>query len=801
VFRNYFTVSIRSILKSRIYSVITIVGLAVGLTAFFLIRLYVDYERSFDQFHVFKDRIFRIQQDRYNQGEVTNRSVMICSAVGQAVAENFPSVERYVDILYSPAVLTYEGNAQEESHFYFVSEDFFKVFTVPLIRGVDSLALSRPGTALLSRSAALKYFGNEDPIGKVLDLRGLFDLEVTGIFEDMPANSHMKMDVMASLRTYIDYAGDRAVGSWKWDGYYTYILLREGTDPELIEKNLPALVEERTGDWLKESGQDMRFHLQPLTQIHLMSNFKNEMKANGNHQMVYYLNLIAYFILCIAYINYINVATVKSLERAKEVGIRKVLGGYRFQLVAQFLSESFIYNVAAVLLCFGAVYFILPSFAELCGRDFSIEFLFSDRFGLVVSCILFGGTLLSGFYPSMVLSGFKPMQVLKGKFTGTSNGALLRKGLVVVQFITAITLIICTYVVYQQIRFLQTQSPGFNMDQVLVIRAPLKKDSLYNQHLKSFKTDVLQLSNVTAMTSMREPPGARIIEYANGIKRLGSGDDEVNQFQIVSVDEDFTKVFNLRLTAGRMYNSSDPEDYSLMVINEQASELLGFKHPEDAINEKIVWSEDTITIIGVLQDYHHETLKYAVSPVFFPLDPAYGAYIPIRLNGGSYEQTLASLEQLHRDHFPGNPFNAYFLDDHYDQQYRSDIRFGKVVGVFSALAIAITCLGLFGLSSYTVLLRTKEIGIRKVLGATGSSIVQLLCREYTLLIIMAIAVAVPLAWYVMSGWLQNFENKIDLAWWIFLLPNLLVILIAWITIGGHTLRAASVNPVDTLRHE
>lgn len=783
------------------YSAITIFGLAVGLTAFFLVWLYVDYERSYDQFHVRKDRIFRIQQDRYNQGEVTNRSVMICSAAGQAIAETFPAVEQYVNILYSPAVLTYEGNAQEESHFYFVGKDFFNVFSVPLKKGVDSLVLNRPGTALLSESAAKKYFGEDDPIGKVIDLRGLFNLEVTGIFEDMPSNSHMKMDVMASLQTYINYAGERAVDSWKWDGYYTYLLLHEGTSPEWIENNIPALVEARTGDWLKESGQDMRFHLQPLTQIHLYSNYKNEMKPNGSHEMVYYLNLIAYFILLIAYVNYINVATVKSLERAKEVGIRKVLGGYRFQLVAQFLSESFLYNVAALFFSFGAVYLILPGFAELCGRDFSSAMLLSKTFMTLAGTILLAGTLLSGFYPSMVLSGFKPILVLKGKFTGSSNGATLRKGLVVIQFVTAITLIICTYVVHQQIRFLQTQSLGFDLDQVLVIRAPLRKDSLYSQRLKAFKQEVLRLANVRGMTSMRETPGARIIEYANGIKRLGTADDEVNQFQIVSVDEDFTDVFNLQLKAGRMYNRSDADDYSVMVINEQASELLGFKTPEEAIDEKIVWSDDTISIIGVLQNYHHETLKYPVSPIFFPLDPAYGAYIPIRLNGGDPNQTIQSVSTIHAKHFPGNPFSAYFLDDHYDQQYKSDVRFGKVVGVFSVLAIIITCLGLFGLSSYTVLLRTKEIGIRKVLGATGGSIVQLLCRDYTILLGIAMAGAIPLAWYVMSGWLENFENRIHLAWWIFMLPNVLVVCIAGLTIAWHTLRAASTNPVDTLRHE
>src|SRR5690606_8286853 len=458
-------------------------------------------------------------------------------------------------------------------------------------------------------------------------------------------------------------------------------------------------------------------------------------------------------------------------------------------------------NITALVLAIGAVFLLLPSFGELCGREFSTALLTSDRFAVLVLLILLGGTILSGSYASAVLSGCKPMQVLKGKFIGPSNGTSLRKGLVIMRFVAAITLIICTFVVYQQIRFLRTQSLGFNVDQVLVVRAPLKKDSLYNENLRTFKMEVEKLASVASMTSMRETPGARIIEYVNGIKRLGSADDEVNQFQIVTVDKDFTAVFDLELKAGRLYNDTDTDDYDVMVINEQAAQVLGFDSPEKVINERILWSEDTVSIIGVLQEYHHETLKYAVSPIFFPLDPGYGLFIPIRLSGGSFDATIASVENLYHEHFPGNPFNAYFLDDHYNQQYNSDIRFGKVVGVFSLLAIVITCLGLFGLSSYTVLFRTKEIGVRKVLGATSGSIVRLLCREYTVLITIAIAIAIPLARYVMGGWLKNFENRIDLAWWIFVLPNLMVIAIAWLTIGTHTLKAAATNPVETLRHE
>jgi putative ABC transport system permease protein len=799
--KNFFSVSLRNILRNRVYSVINILGLSVGLTAFLLIQLYVLNEKSFDQFHEKKHRIFRLQQDRYNQGELTNRSVTVCAAVGPAIADNFPQVERYVKILYSPAVITYGTTVFEESNFYFVSEDFFKVFSIPLIEGIDSLVLKRPGTVVLSRSMATKYFGNENPIGKVLDFRGIFKLEVTGVFEDIPSNSHMQLDFMGSFETYAKYAGERATTSWKWDAYYTYLLLDDQSDLQEIESSLPNLVQQHTGDWLKESNQDMEFYFQPLTDIHLHSAFKQEMKVNGNHKMVYYLSLIAYFIIVIAYINYVNVATAKSLERAKEVGIRKVLGGYRFQLMIQFLSESFIMNLMAVVISVLIVNFTIPPFADLWGRDINPSMMLTKDFLILLAGALLVGTLLAGLYPALVLSGFRPTEVLKGKLAGSPHGGLLRRSLVIMQFIASITLIICTYVVFQQIKFLRTQSLGFTMDEILVIHAPLKKDSLYVQQLNAFKEATKQIPQVVGMTAVREIPGAPIVEYANGIRRLGGGEDEVNQYQIISVDGDFMDVFNLTLIAGRKYYESEPADYSNIIINEKAVEVFGFRNAEEAINQKIVWPNDTISIIGVLKNYHHETLKFPMSPILFPLDPGYGSFLPVRIQGENVAEILDQLDELYQNYFPGNPFNAYFLNEYFEEQYKSDVRFGKVVAIFSSIAIIITCLGLFGLSSYTVVLRMKEIGIRKVLGASEKSIITLLCKDYTALIAVAIVISIPVAWYVMNGWLQSFANKIDLSAWLFVLPSLMVILVSWVTISSHVFRAAASNPIDTIRHD
>lgn len=801
MFRNYFKVSVRGILKDKLYSAITLIGITAGISAFLLIRLYVTFDKSYDHFHVNKERIFRLQQDRYNQGDLTNSSVVTCAGAGPSLVKSFAEVERYVKILYSPAVLTYDNRSFEEEHFYFASEDFFRVFSFPLLKGVDSLVLKRPNTIVLSQTIAHKYFGKEDPIGKVLDFRGVFQLEVTGVYEDMPANSHMKMDLIASFETYAVYAGEKATTSWIWDAYYTYILLAPNASAASVEARLPALVERETGEWLKESDQKLQFHLQPLCDIHLHSGFKNEMAVNGNHRMIHYLSLIAFFILAIAYINYINIATVKSLERAKEVGIRKVLGGFRVQLMFQFLAESFILNLLGIIISFTITFLIIPSFAELGNREIDRMLLFSDKFLLQALIILVIGTIFSGLYPAAVLSGFKPVEVLKGKFGGSSQGTFMRKSLVVVQFIAAITLIICTYVVYWQIKYLRSQTLGFRKDNVLVVRASLLKDDTYEQKLESFKNELLRMPGISYVSSISEMPGAPIRWYANSVRRLKATEKEGNQYQIVSVDEDFMKVFDLQLSSGRIYTHAREANDSLIVINENASKLLGFQQQEDAINERVLFNGDTLTIIGVVQNYHHETLKYAVAPVFFPYNPGKGSYVPIRINTTTPNVVIRDIEKLYTQMFPGNPFSYYFLDEHYDQQYRADIQFGKVVGVFAALSIIITCLGLFGLSGYTILIRTREIGIRKVLGASSTRILKLLSRDYTLLIGVAMLIAIPLSWYVMTEWLSGFENRMTLAWWIFLLPNIVVVLIAWLTIGGHTLRAALANPADTLRHE
>jgi len=405
-------------------------------------------------------------------------------------------------------------------------------------------------------------------------------------------------------------------------------------------------------------------------------------------------------------------------------------------------------------------------------------------------------------YPALVLSAFKPADVLKGKLTGTAHGGWMRRGLIIIQFVAAIALTISTYVVYQQIRFLQTENLGFNLDEVLIVKAPLKKDSLYANTLKSFKAAVLRNRAVVGFTAVREAPGAPIIEYINGIKRLGAPDTEINQYQSISVDEGFADVFDLKLIAGRMYTDADPDNFSLVIINEKASKLLGFKSPEDALQQKIAWDvSDTLSIVGVLEDYHHATLKFPISPILFPLDPAYGSFYPIRLQSGDPSNVLSDLESLFSEHFPGNPFNAYFLDDYYEQQYKSDIRFGTVVGIFSLIAIVVTVLGLFGLLSYTVLLRTKEIGIRKVLGASNGSIVRLLGADYTRLILIAMLIAIPGAAYAMNDWLGGFANRISLTPWLFVMPCAIVMVIAWVVIGVHVLRAASVNPVDVIKHE
>ena len=800
--RNYFTSVLRYVSRNKAFTFINILGLAIGMMACMLITQFVMHEFSYDSFHVYKDRIFRLQLDRYNKGEITTQWAAGAMGIGPDVKDNFPEVEDYVRLTGENALFSYGDVFFKEEGVYYATQSFFKMFSIPLIYGVDSIVLKEPFKVVLSESLAKKYFGNEDPIGKTIRNNGETDYEVTGVFRDLPPNTHMKISALFSYASFESLVNNpQAMRSWHWDGHFTYILLNERADPKAFEQKLLQFSEEHEAEELKRAGAGMVFHLQPLTDIHLDSDFMFEFKTNGNRQSAYFLSIVAVLILVIAWINYINLSTAKSIERAREVGVRKVMGGYKTQLVQQFLFEALLLNTVAVGIAVFLVILFTPSFSELTGRELGYLLFQEWRFWLWTGLLILAGALLSGLYPAFVLSGYRPVEVLKGRFKNTTKGLVFRKGMVVVQFVASITLIVGTFTVYRQIRFMQDQKLGVDIDQTLVLQSPNVVDSTYADKFHVFKQQISQYPEVSAVTAASSVPGRQPAWNAGGIRRLSQREDESNQYRIIMMDAGFIKAFGLEVLEGRPFSAALANERKNVMINESAARLMGFSKLEDAINDQIFFWGDTFSIVGVLKNYHQESLKKAFEPLIFRYNDAPGGYYSIKFNTSNVRESMVKFEEHWRALFPGNPFIHFFLDEHYNEQYQADQQFGKVFGVFSLLAIFIASLGLFGLSSLTAVQRTKEIGVRKVLGASVQSILSLMSKDYIALLMISIALAVPAAWWIMSGWLEDFAYRIPLSWWIFAVPSLAVVFIALATVSLHTVKAARTNPATSLRYE
>jgi putative ABC transport system permease protein len=798
--KNYINSVMRYISRNKAFTTINIMGLAIGMMACMLITQFVMHEFSYDNFHEKKNQIFRVQLDRFDKGQLSTQWAAGCAGIGPDLKADFPEVKHYVRMHSRDAVFRNGDVFFKEEGIYFTSEDFFNVFSFKLLEGVDSTALKDPFKMVISQSFAKRYFGAENPIGKILNNNGQNDYEVTGVFEDLPANSHMKVDALLSFSSLNKLWND-PIMSWQWDGFLTYIVLDEKTDAKAFEAKLPAYIQKKQGEELKRFNAGMTFHLQPINDIHLDSDFIGEFKPNGNRQSAYFLSIVAVLILITAWINYINLSTAKSIERAREVGVRKVMGGFRSQLVQQFLFESLLLNALAVVIAIVLVVILTPAFGELTGRDLDYLLFKKNAFWLWIGVLIVGGALLAGIYPAMILSSYKPAEVLKGRFKNSGSGVMFRKGMVVIQFISSITLIVGTFTVYTQINYMRNQTLGVNIDQTLILNSPNVVDSTYEDKFQVFKQQLLGFPEVVAVSASTSVPGGAPGWNAGGIRRLSQREDEQNQYRIIMMDHDFIKSYGLEVIEGRPFSGDVVNETESVMLNESASRLMGFTKPEQAINDQIFFWGDTFKIIGVVKNYHQESLKKAYEPLIFRYERSPGGYYSIKFKTSNVRESMVKFEDEWKALFPGNPFIHFFLDDHYNQQYQADQQFGKVFGIFSTLAIFIACLGLFGLSSLTAIQRTKEIGVRKVLGASVPSILGLVSKDYIILMVMAIVLAVPVAWWIMTGWLESFAYRIPLSWWIFVIPSLAVIGIALLTVGFHTLKAARTNPVTSLRYE
>ncbi|OOG77215.1 ABC transporter permease [Algoriphagus sp. A40] len=800
MFKNYFTSLWRHISKNKVFTFINISGLAIGMLACILITQFVLHELSYDNFLDKKDRIFRIQQDRYDKGVLSTQWAAGAAGIGPDLKANFSEVKAYTRLTNRAATLSTGDTFFKEEHLYFASEDFFEVFSINLIEGIDSLVLKEPFKMVVSQSLAKKYFGNEDPMGKTLKVNGDLEFEISGVFEDLPVNTHMKIDVLGSFIT-MEKLSDNQFLTWDWDGFLTYILLEENIDAKAFEAKLPDFVQKQHGEELKQYNSGIEFHLQPVADIHLDSDYIMEFKANGNRQSVYFLSVVALLIMIIAWINYVNLSTAKSIERAREVGVRKVMGGYRSQLIQQFLTESLFLNIIAVLLAAGLAVLLTPWFSGLTSRELGYQLFLQPVFWLALFVLIISGALMSGLYPAFVLSSFRPVEVLKGKFKNTDNGVWLRKGMVITQFIASITLMVGTFTVYKQLDFMQNQDLGVNIEQTLVLNSPSVTDSTYKQKYQVFKQNIGALADVISVTASTSVPGSQPGWNAGGIRRLSQGEDEQNQYRVIMSDGAFFENFGLEMVTGREFSDDVVNEHQNVLLNESASRLMGFATPEEAIDDRIFFWGDTFKIVGVLKDYHQESLKKSYDAMIFRYNDAPNGFYSVKVNAQNIDGLMTQVEAEWKEVFPGNPFEYFFLDEHFNSQYKADQQFGTIFSIFSILAIFIASLGLFGLSSLTAIQRTKEIGIRKVLGASLPGLLRLITKEFLILIGIAIILSIPLAAWVMNSWLQDFATKIPLSWWIFAIPCVTVAVITILTVSIHTLKVALINPVKSLAYE
>ncbi len=800
--KNYLKVAFRSLLKNKAFSFINVTGLALGIAASLLIFQYVSYELSYDQFYEAADRTYRIKTNRYDKGELSTEWASGVVSIGHLLNENLPEVTNYARLTNTSGVMSYEDKEFKEDRIYFANNAVFDVFSLNILHGDPENALTEVFQTAISESTAMKYFGRTDVIGETLSYNKRRDALITAVYEDMPQNSHMKFDLLVSWATISQ--GERGVEMntvWYWDGYFNYIVLAEGTDIESFEAKVEEFVDKQWGEDMRSSDSWMDFEFQPISDIHLYSNFIGEAEVNGDGDAVYALFGISFFIILIAWVNYINLATAKSLERAKEVGLRKVMGSQRAQLIAQFMTESFLVNLMAVILAFAIVLMVLPSFAQLADQPLNFELFMQQGFWLSLGGLFLVGTFLSGVYPAFVLSSHKPISTLKGSSYTSKGGTWLRRGLVVFQFMASVGLMIGTYVVYEQVSFMRNQDLGVDINRTMVVKGPSVTDSTYSEKLTAF-TDVLKTNaNVDNVVMSTGVPGRGVGWNAGGIRLESAPENEAVQFRVLGIGYDFIETYDLELIAGRTFDQSYGTEEENIIFSRSAAKRLGFDNPEDALGKRIYFWGDVYTLVGVLEDYHHTSLKEDYDELIFRMIPNADGFYSVKYNGANTKEIISLAEENWAKFFPGNPFEYFFLEDRYEEQYKADKQFGTVFTIFSGLAIFVACLGLFGLAAFITSKRTKEIGIRKVLGASIPNILRLLSTDFLKLIIVSVVLAIPVAYYGMNEWLNGFAFRIDLQWYIFLIPAIVVFMIALATVSFQTTRAAGANPVDSLRYE
>ncbi len=811
-------IALRNFKKDKTTFAINLIGLTAGLVVAISIFSWVLHELSYEGFHAKSDQIYRIINERFQNGEMVQKGTITYPTIGPTMQKDFPEVVDATRIFYQGQMTLTKGDKivrTGESHF--VDHRFFELFDFELLAGDHNTVLTQTNQVVLTATIAQKLFNvrnqDYDPlIGEniVMD-RDEHPSEIVGVIADFPANSIFQSEVLGSYPTLVRYLGERVDNSWDWSDFYHFVELAEGTDVAALEAKFPAFSEkyfkERT-----ETQSVEKFYLQPLSEAHLYSaGLEYEIMRTGNARAVWSLLAIAFLILLIAWVNYVNLSSVKAIERTREVGLRRVIGAGKGQITRQFLAEAFLMNAIALMVAIPLSRFFQPWFYGVMGADAqsalatppgTTEYLLYGGCG----ALMLVGILLSGLYPSWLLSSKNTPEVLKGKFRNTKGSQLFRKSLVVGQFTISVGLIIVTIFAYQQIKFMNEKDIGLNIDQVMVFNGPELTgwDSLFIEKMNAFTTSLRQFPNIKNASTSNRIPGdgmARIF----GLTVKGDEPGKGYMCNVFHADAQYDDTYGLQTLAGRFFRPDDSNfDGALVnniVVNEAARKRLGFASNDECLGQQLHFYGRDFNVIGVVNDFHQMSVHHPIEPLV--IMPLYSTYSPVsvRVSPQNIDQTIAQIQSSYQQFFPGNAFEYRFLDSQFAQLYAADINFSRMLLFFTALAIFVACLGLFGLASYMAHLRTKEIGVRKVLGSSVGQIVALLSKDFLKLVLIAVVLAAPLAWYCAGAWLQGYEYRIPMEWTVFILSGAVALVIAFLTIGVQSFRAALVNPVESLKSE
>jgi len=803
--RNYLKIAYRNLIKTKLFSAINILGLSIGMAACLLILHYVNFEKSYDQLHSNIDQIYRLRYERISENGSAVRFASCTPPAGALIRERFPEVDKLARVFrYRGVVVSHQDVKFTEERVFHAEPEFIDIFDFNFIEGDAKKALGSVDNALISQSVAKKYFGNIDPIGKILKVDQKTTYQVAGIFEDIPKNSHIKFDFLLSFENFDKSSGPDYMENWGHTGMFTYLILKPDADLSEFNKKIKLLIDAEFGEALKYYNMVMELPLQPVRDIHLASHFMQEFEVNGDRNAVNFLFIIALFIIVIAWVNYINLSTARSLTRAREVGLRKTVGGSRQQLMTQFLIETFVINLISLSMALILLQLSLPFFSNLTGIPLSFQFWEQPWVWVALPSLFFIGIILSGLYPVFKLSSFDPIATLRGKIGTSQRGISFRKSLVVFQYVMALALITGTLTVYNQINYLQNQKLGFAIDQTLVVKAPRVQDENFGEKIITFKNMLRTESHIDKICLVTEVPGRQLYWDNGGIMKAGEDASKGKNYLIVGIDYDFTDVFNVEFIAGRNFSKERPADNDALLFNETAVRWMGFESAEAAVGQKVDYWGKIYTLIGVLKDYHQQSPKQAFEPQIFRLMPE-GRHnlglFAIKIKTEDIHETVGMIQNYYDDIFAGNPFDYFFLDEYFDQQYNADLLFGRVFGIFAILAIFVTSIGVLGLIAFMVTQRTKEIGIRKALGADIGQVLNLLTIDILKLIIISFILITPIMYWGIEEWLQSFASQMDIGADLFLLPFVLTLIVTFTTIGLHVIRAALANPVEALRYE